>query len=596
MKALTLLKNNIFRLFTSGRIENIHDETAMDEIVRLIVINLTYTGASILIIAIGISRMRLSMVNSGLLLLIIGFLIFINILLLRTELPFIVGGSIVITLFGIFCGMQFFSQNEPNDFSGLWIYSYPLMSIFTLSLPLGLLPAILLFGVVISPVFFAEMSHFYYNQDYTVICVVYLFIMSLTVVYEWVKQVKDEWVLRLTGDLRAAREKAEQSNLAKSNFLSTMSHEMRTPMNAIIGMSTIARSTSDKEKIEYCFVKINEASVHLLGVINDILDMSKIEAGKFELSYSQFDFKEMIERVASMISFRVNEKNQHFEVVLDPNTPTSVTLDEQRLAQVLMNLLSNANKFTPESGHITLSVEILEINGSEYTTKIAVTDTGIGITPEQKSRLFSPFEQADGSTARKYGGTGLGLAISKAIIESMGGEIWIESEMGEGSSFIIEFKLEANLDNVESAAKDLTEHGIDAIKNEPNMFSDYVIMLAEDVELNREIIANILEPTGIAIEYAENGAEAVKMFQESPSKYRLILMDIQMPEMDGFEASRRIRASGLEEAESIPIVAMTANVFREDIEKCLAAGMNAHLGKPIEVDELIKKLKQYLLA
>ena len=596
MKALTLLKNNIFRLFTSGRIENIHDETAMDEIVRLIVINLTYTGASILIIAIGISRMRLSMVNSGLLLLIIGFLIFINILLLRTELPFIVGGSIVITLFGIFCGMQFFSQNEPNDFSGLWIYSYPLMSIFTLSLPLGLLPAILLFGAVISPVFFSGMSHFYYNQDYTVICVVYLFIMSLTVVYEWVKQVKDEWVLRLTGDLRAAREKAEQSNLAKSNFLSTMSHEMRTPMNAIIGMSTIARSTSDKEKIEYCFVKINEASVHLLGVINDILDMSKIEAGKFELSYSQFDFKEMIERVASMISFRVNEKNQHFEVVLDPNTPTSVTLDEQRLAQVLMNLLSNANKFTPESGHITLSVEILEINGSEYTTKIAVTDTGIGITPEQKSRLFSPFEQADGSTARKYGGTGLGLAISKAIIESMGGEIWIESEMGEGSSFIIEFKLEANLDNVESAAKDLTEHGIDAIKNEPNMFSDYVIMLAEDVELNREIIANILEPTGITIEYAENGAEAVKMFQESPSKYRLILMDIQMPEMDGFEASRRIRASGLEEAESIPIVAMTANVFREDIEKCLAAGMNAHLGKPIEVDELIKKLKQYLLA
>ncbi|MCL2155885.1 MAG: hypothetical protein FWH53_09500, partial [Leptospirales bacterium] len=366
MKVLISLKNSILHFFSSGRIEDIHDEAAIDELVRLIIINLTYTGVSILIITMGVSRMRSSMVNSGLLLLIIGFLIFVNILLLRTELPFIVGGFIVISLFGIFCAMQFFSNDESTNFNWLWIYSYPLMSIFTLGLPLGLLPAIVLFGVLISPVFFPEIPYSYRSKDYIVlICVVYLFIASLTVVYEWVKQMKDEWVLRLTTDLKLARQKAEQSNLAKSDFLSKMSHEMRTPMNAIIGMSTIAQSTSDKEKIEYCFTKINEASVHLLGVINDILDMSKIEAGKFDLFYTQFNFKKMIDRVASMTNFRTSEKNQRFEVLFDPRTPTNIRSDEQRLAQVLVNLLSNASKFTPEGGNITLSVDILEINGFE---------------------------------------------------------------------------------------------------------------------------------------------------------------------------------------------------------------------------------------
>jgi signal transduction histidine kinase len=339
MKILISIKNSLLHFFTSGRIENIHDEAAIDEMVRLIIINLTYTGASILIIVMGVDNMRSSMVNSGLLLLIIGFLIFINIFLLRTELPFIVGGFIVITLFGIFCAMQFFSSNKDAHLNWLWIYSYPLMSIFTLGLPLGLLPAIILLGVLISPVFISEMPHPFHNhEDIVLVCVVYLFIMMLTVVYEWVKQIKDRWVQQLTSDLKAASQKAEQSNLAKSNFLSKMSHEMRTPMNAIIGMSMIAKSTSDKEKIDYCFTKINEASVHLLGVINDILDMSKIEAGKFELSYSQFNFKEMIDRVADMINFRISERNQNLKISLDSRIPTIISSDEQRLAQVFINL------------------------------------------------------------------------------------------------------------------------------------------------------------------------------------------------------------------------------------------------------------------
>ncbi|MCL2026556.1 MAG: ATP-binding protein [Leptospirales bacterium] len=600
MKPPISFKDNMLRFFTSGRIKDINNEVAMDEIVRLIIINLTYTIASILIIVMGVNNMRLSMTDSGLLLLITGFLIFINIFLFRTELPFVVGGLIVISLFGVFCVMQFFSQDELTKFNGLWIYSYPLMSIFTLGLPLGLLPPVFLFCVITVPAFFPKILYFDYNydQDHMVlICAVYLFIMALTIVYEWGKQTKDKWLMQFAKDLKTAHQKAEQANLAKSNFLSKMSHEMRTPMNAIIGMSTIAQLTADKEKMEYCFTKINEASVHLLGVINDILDVSKIEAGKFELSYSYFNFKEMIDRVVSMINFRINEKNQRFEMLFDPRIPAIVKSDEHRFAQILTNLLSNANKFTPEGGSIILSVDILEINGPEYSIRVNVTDTGIGITPEQKERLFSSFEQADESIARKYGGTGLGLSISKSIIEAMGGKIWFESEAGKGSSFIFEVKLEINLDVVEFAEKDSAKkQEIDAADNEFNIFSGHTVLLAEDIEINREIITNILGPTGITLEYAENGMEAVKMFQASPSKYRLILMDIQMPEVDGLEASRRIRNSGLEEAVSIPIIAMTANVFQEDIEKCLAAGMNAHLGKPIEVDELMKKLKWYLLA
>ncbi|MCL1864356.1 MAG: ATP-binding protein [Spirochaetes bacterium] len=598
MKVLSSLKNSLLHFFVRDRIENIHDVTTIEEIIRLIIIYLSYAGVSILIITMGVIRIRSSMVDSGLLLFIIGFLIFINIFLFRTELPFIVGGFIVISLFGIFCAIQFFSHDDPNNYNWLWIYLYPLMSIFTLGLPAGLLPAVLLLGVLISPVFYPKIPHFYQDQDNIVlICIVYLFIMSLTAVYDWGKQIKDKWLLQLTVDLKAARQKAELSNLAKSNFLSRMSHEIRTPMNAIIGMSMIARSTLDREKIEYCFTRINEASVHLLGIINDILDMSKIEAGKFDLFYSQFNFKEMIDRVVSMTCFRISEKNQHFELLLDPRTPVNIISDEQRLAQVLTNLLSNANKFTPEGGSIKLSVDILEIDGSEYTTRITVADSGIGITPEQRERLFSSFEQADGSISRKYGGSGLGLSISKAIVESIGGTIWLESEIDKGSSFIFEVKLEACLDAAESVEKDSGRNETDdAESGHDDIFSAYTILLVDDVEINREIIINLLKPTGIKIECAENGIEAVKMFLQSPSKYQLIFMDIQMPGMDGLEATRQIRDSNFKESESVPIIAMTANVFQEDIAKCLAVGMNGHLGKPIAVDELMKKLKQYLLV
>jgi PAS domain S-box-containing protein len=530
---------------------------------------------------------------------------------------------------------------------------------------------------------------------------------------------------RLEQELITARDLAEQSNRAKSNFLSRMSHEMRTPLNAIIGMTTIAQYSRDKEKMEYCLTKINAASVHFLGIINDILDMSKIESGKLDLSYSEFDFEKMLKKVTGNMNFRINEKNQTLIVRIERDVPARIIADEQRLSQVLTNLLSNAAKFTPDEGTITLAIKKTGGRENNCTLRFDVIDSGIGISKDQMGNLFDLFEQADGSVARKYGGTGLGLAISKSVVELMGGEIWVESEPGKGSDFIFEitvergktaeettpkrarswdelrilvvddswevleyfkeyaeqmkinctavsdgaeaFRLmndanEAPFDIVfadwrmpemngieltekiktrfgnkvvvimisaaewETIAQDAKKAGVDGFIPKPlfpsaltdcinsclksikktgagipeddqtdNIFAGQTMLLAEDVEINREIVISLLENTGVTIDCAENGVEAVRLFNENPSRYNIIFMDIHMPEMDGYEATRRIRASSAAEAKTIPIVAMTANVFKEDIEKCLDAGMNDHLGKPVDIEKLITQMKKYLL-
>jgi PAS domain S-box-containing protein len=525
---------------------------------------------------------------------------------------------------------------------------------------------------------------------------------------------------RLEKDLITAKEMAEQSSRAKSNFLSRMSHEMRTPMNAIIGMTMIAQGTNDAGKIEYCLNKINEASLHLLGMINDILDMSKIDTGKMDLVYSEFDFEKMLKRVTGIMGFRIDEKKQNFIVRIERDVPSRIIADEQRLTQVLTNLLSNAAKFTHDEGSITLSVKKTGERENMCTLRFDVIDSGIGISEEQQRNLFTLFEQADGTIARRFGGIGLGLAISKSIVELMGGEIWVESSPGKGSDFAFEVTVErgkmydagimikANWEKLRILAVDdswemleyfkeyadvmkircitassgeeacrlmedpagppfdiifvdwkmpgmngieLTEKirkkygrevvvvmisateweaieeeakkaGVDGFIPKPlfpsvltdtinkyidrfggqtkqdqpqNIFKDRSILLAEDVEINREIIISLLEDTGLTIDCAENGAEALRMFEEAPSKYNIILMDIHMPEMDGYEATRRIRASAAAEAKTIPIIAMTANIFKEDIAKCLEAGMNEHLGKPVDLEELMKRLRKYLL-
>jgi len=531
---------------------------------------------------------------------------------------------------------------------------------------------------------------------------------------------------QLERDLIAAKEQAEQSSEAKGNFLARMSHEMRTPMNAIIGMTSIGRSSEDPDKKEYCLEKISDASKHLLGVINDILDMSKIESGKFELSNSEFDFEKMLLRVINVVNFRVEEKKQNLVVKIDKDLPQYVVADEQRLAQVVTNLLSNAVKFTPEEGCITLEVNRISEENRHCALRIAVSDTGIGIAPEQQAKLFHSFEQADGSITRKFGGTGLGLAISKTIVEMMGGEIRVESEVNNGSRFFFTINVEKGQDSrrwllspdvnwgnlrvltvddspdvlefFESVSQtlnvdcDVAGSGLDALslleknrdnqpyniifvdwkmpkmngieltrrikesfgtntvvimissaewneieaealsagvdrfvskplfpslivncineclgsqqhslldesaKNYSGIFGGLRILLAEDVEINREVLMEMLRETGVEIDCTADGRQAYHKFKEHPDAYDLIFMDIHMPEMDGYEATRRIRALPIPEAQRIPILAMTANVFREDIEKCLEAGMNDHVGKPIDLDKICEKMKKYLLG
>jgi PAS domain S-box-containing protein len=393
-----------------------------------------------------------------------------------------------------------------------------------------------------------------------------------------------------------ARIAAEEASLAKSAFLANMSHEIRTPMNAIIGMTAVGEQAGNLERKDYAFVKIEEASHHLLGVINDILDMSKIEANKLELSDVTFDFAEMIGRVTNIIRFRTDEKHQHFTQESDPNIPPYLHGDDQRLAQVLTNLLGNAVKFTPEGGTITLRTELVSKQDDRVTLRGVISDTGIGITEEQKAHLFEQFEQAESSTTRKYGGTGLGLAISKKIVAKMGGVINVVSTPGEGSTFSFTVEL-----TCAKAPTGTLSGGETALSREPDIdwypgrFQGYRLLLVEDVEVNREIVSALLEDTQIDVDCAEDGAQAVEMFVRDPQRYQIIFMDVQMPVMDGYEATRRIRALDVPEAKTIPIIALTANVFREDIEKALAVGMNSHLGKPLDHKEMLATLSTYLL-
>ena len=389
--------------------------------------------------------------------------------------------------------------------------------------------------------------------------------------------------------LASEKEAAEKGSRAKSTFLANMSHELRTPMNAIIGMTAIGLSGDSIERKDHSLKKIDDASKHLLGVINDILDVSKIEAGKFELSEVEFDFEKMLRQIETVINFRIDEKKLKFAIEVDKNIPQNMIGDDQRLKQVIINLLSNAVKFTPESGCIKLSVNYLGEEAGKCAIKIAVSDTGIGISREQQAKLFHSFQQADNDTTRKFGGTGLGLKISKNIIDMMGGDIWIESELGKGSTFAFIIKMKFG------AAGEQTSDSCDIdLADVAGLFKGRNILLAEDVEINREIVASLLEPTLIEIDYAENGKEAVRMFSEAPDKYDLIFMDVQMPEMDGYEATRTIRELDVPNAKDIPILAMTANVFKEDVENCLEAGMNSHIGKPFAFNEVIDKLSRYL--
>ncbi|MDR2618002.1 MAG: response regulator [Treponema sp.] len=398
--------------------------------------------------------------------------------------------------------------------------------------------------------------------------------------------------------LTQARLEAEAASSAKTNFLANMSHEMRTPLNAIIGMTALAKASNELERKDYCLDRIGTASTQLLGVINDVLDMSKIEANKLELTTGEFNFEKSVRMVENIMSIRADEKKQFFEVRVDDKIPSLLIGDEQHVVQVITNLLSNAMKFTPEGGSIGLvAFPVKEENGI-CTIQVEVADTGIGISPEQQARLFSSFQQADSKISRRFGGAGLGLAISKRLVEMMGGSIWVKSKPGEGAVFAFTFQAKRVEESAGEENQDTTEL--------EGCFKGRCVLLAEDVEINREIVISLLEDTGLEIDCAENGIEALEKFRANPDRYDLIFMDIHMPEMDGYETTRRIRAferessmravgaGGAGPKKPVPIVAMTANVFRQDVEKCLEAGMNDHIGKPIDFNDVIARLRKYL--
>ena len=394
-------------------------------------------------------------------------------------------------------------------------------------------------------------------------------------------------------DIKRSREEALAASKAKSAFLSNMSHEIRTPMNAIFNMTYIGKREKDPARKDYTFEKIESASTHLLGIINDILDMSKIESGRMELSLVDFSLSQMLDRVTNVSMPRMQARGQNFTMEIDAEIPPILNGDDQRLAQVITNILSNANKFTPEGGDISFNIKLLERQKNRCVIQMVVADSGIGMSQEQQDKIFNVFQQAEVGTSRKFGGSGLGLAISKSILEMMGGNIRVESELGKGSCFIFTFCLgipdpeASEIHMGDTRSEPAGEHGdVD--------LGGKVILLVDDIEINIEIVVALLEPTTAVIDAVMSGKEAVEAFMANPERYDLILMDVQMPGIDGLEATKMIRDLDTPRASLVPIIAMTANVFKEDVERCLEYGMNDHLGKPIVVKDLIEMLDRYL--
>ena len=383
--------------------------------------------------------------------------------------------------------------------------------------------------------------------------------------------------------LRIEKQKALKSMDAKSSFLANMSHEIRTPMNSIIGMIHLLKNTQNLEDTQKEYIhKIESASNNLLSIINDILDFSKIEAGKLDIESINFNMDEVIKNIKDLIELKAVEKGLEFNVEIKGDQKVFFG-DPLRLGQILINLLNNAVKFT-DRGKIELIVEPVQ----DQKVRFYIKDTGIGIDDEKAQELFEPFSQADGSTTRKYGGTGLGLAITKQLVSQMNGNIWVESEANEGSEFIFEIDLKyGNEDEVKTYNQ---ENDLKVLKNKILAQKNLNILVAEDDEINMEIIYSFLSSAGINVDTARDGKMAVDMFAENKDKYNMVFLDIQMPRMDGLEAAKIIR----EKDSEIPIVALSANVMKEAVLRSKNAGMNEHINKPINIFVLYEVLVKYI--
>ena len=386
-----------------------------------------------------------------------------------------------------------------------------------------------------------------------------------------------------------ALQTAENANKAKTDFLSNMSHDIRTPMNAIIGMTSLIRhDAGNKAKVIEYADKIDISSQHLLGIINDVLDMSKIEAGKTVFKYTDFSILDFITELNAIFHSQIDEKNQTLTIIKENIRHEWVNGDQVHLMQIFSNLVSNAVKYTQEGGKIQFLVEECETKSSVYAKyRFLVSDNGMGMSADFKDTIFDAFTRAESSMTNKIQGTGLGMAITKNLVEAMGGTIDVESELGQGSCFEVLIDLRIAEDRFVSSAEQ-------AEKDEPagNVLKEMRFLCAEDNELNAEILMELLKIEGAECTICENGKRVLEAFEQSaPGDYDMILMDVQMPVMNGYEATKAIRRSSHELAKTIPIIAMTANAFSEDIQHSLAAGMNAHVSKPVEMKVLEKTIR-----
>ena len=382
---------------------------------------------------------------------------------------------------------------------------------------------------------------------------------------------------------------AEEANKSKSSFLANMSHDIRTPMNAIIGMTSLIRyDAGDKGKVIEYADKIDTSSQHLLGIINDVLDMSKIEAGKTVFKYSDFSIAEFIQELDTIFHSQIYEKKQTFTITKETIRHEWVNGDRIHLMQIFSNLLSNAIKYTQEGGEIQLLAEECESNSSVYAKyRFLVSDNGMGMAADFKDTIFDTFTREENSLTNKIQGTGLGMAITKNLVDSMGGTIDVESELGQGSCFEVLIDLKIAEDRTVTL---VAQEGTD--EQDGDILQGMRFLCAEDNAINAEILTELLKIEGAECTICENGEEILKTFEQSvPGDYDMILMDVQMPVMNGYEATQAIRRSSHELAKTIPIIAMTANAFSEDIQHSLAVGMNAHVSKPVEMTVLEKTIR-----
>jgi signal transduction histidine kinase len=403
---------------------------------------------------------------------------------------------------------------------------------------------------------------------------------------------------RIQQQLAEALSAAEEANRAKTIFLSNMSHEIRTPMNAIIGLDSIALNDPSVPATTRSYLeKIGVSAHHLLGIINDILDMSRIESGRMIMKNEEFSFAKTLAQVNTIISGQCKEKDLEYECRMNGKVEDYYIGDDMKLRQVMLNLLGNAVKFTPSGGTVHFVVEEVSHFDGKTVLRLIVSDTGIGMSKEYLPRLFEPFTQEDSSATTKYGSTGLGMAITKNLVELMNGTISVNSQKGVGTEFtvVITLKNSDRMPDEEQAAGSVAETGGTEAAEQHFDLAGRRVLLAEDIDINAEIMMDILDLEDVEADHAENGRIAVEKFKDNPpGTYSAILMDIRMPEMDGLEAASAIRALDRPDAKTIPIIALTANAFDEDVKRSLQAGMNAHLSKPVEPDTLYQTLGELI--